>query len=138
MGEMQMWLTGSCLSFLAGGAGYVLLELLYRGRSHGCMFLCGGVCVALIGMLNEFAPALPLSVQALLGACIITGAELVFGLAFNRSFAIWDYRALPHNFRGQICPQFFGCWVILSPLAVLVDDALRALLGAPLPHYVLF
>lgn len=118
--------------------GYVLLELLFRGRSHGSMFLCGGVCVALIGLLNEVSPALPLSAQMLLGACIITGAELIFGLLFNRTYAIWDYRALPHNFRGQICPQFFVCWLVLSPVAVIVDDALRLLLGAPMPRYVLF
>lgn len=133
-----MLLPGLFLSFLAGGVGYLSLELLYRGRTYGSMFFCGGMCVALIGLLNELAPALPLSVQMLLGACIITGVELAFGLVFNRGFAIWDYRALPHNFLGQICPQFFTCWLLLSPVAVVLDDAVRLLLGAPLPQYVLF
>ena len=68
-----------CLIVLAGGAVYVCIELLWRGRSHWSMFLDSGLCAALIGMLNEWMPGLPLSAQALLGACVITGSELVFG-----------------------------------------------------------
>ena len=51
------------LLLLAGGSVYVCIELLWRGRSHGSMFLCGGLCTVLIGMLNEWAPAVRLSVQ---------------------------------------------------------------------------
>lgn len=77
------------------------IELLWRERSHGSMFLCGGLCTVLIGMLNEWAPGLPLTAQMLLGACVITASELLFGFLFNRSYAVWDYRGLPHNFRGR-------------------------------------
>ena len=116
-----------CLIVLAGGTVYVCIELLWRGRSHWSMFLDSGLCAALIGMLNEWAPGLPLSAQALLGACVITGSELVFGSLFNRSYAVWDYRALPHNVRGQICPQYFCAWLFIALLAVLLDDGLRLL-----------
>ena len=114
-----------CLIVLAGGTVYVCIELLWRGRSHWSMFLDSGLCAALIGMLNEWAPGLPLSAQALLGACVITGSELVFGSLFNRSYAVWDYRGLPHNVRGQICPQYFCAWLFIALLAVLLDDGLR-------------
>ena len=57
------------LLLLAGGSVYVCIELLWRGRSHGSMFLCGGLCTVLIGMLNEWAPGLALTAQMLLGAC---------------------------------------------------------------------
>lgn len=131
-----MNVTSWCLSLLAGGAAYVLLELLWRGRSHASMFLCGGLCTALIGLLNEYAPTLALSAQMLLGACIITGMELVFGLLFNRDFHVWDYRRMPHNFRGQICPQYFCCWLLVSLPAIVLDDGVRYLAFAePLPHY---
>ena len=80
------------LLLLAGGSVYVCIELLWRGRSHGSMFLCGGLCTVLIGMLNEWAPGLPLTAQMLLGACVITASELLFGFLFNRSYAVWDYR----------------------------------------------
>ena len=50
-----------CLIVLAGGTVYVCIELLWRGRSHWSMFLDSGLCAALIGMLNEWVPGLPLS-----------------------------------------------------------------------------
>ena len=78
------------------------------------MFLDSGLCAALIGMLNEWAPGLPLSAQALLGACVISGSELVFGFLFNRAYTVWDYRGLPHSFRGQICPQYFCAWLFIA------------------------
>ena len=34
--------------FTAGGLGYGGLELLWRGRTHWSMLLCGGVCAVLI------------------------------------------------------------------------------------------
>ena len=59
--------------------------------------------------------------------------EIVFGKIF------WDYRGLPHNVRGQICPQYFCAWLFIALLAVLLDDGLRLLaLGEPLPQYRLF
>lgn len=134
-----MPISGLFLVLLAGGASYTAVELLYRGRSHGSMFLCGGLCTLLIGLLNEWQPLLPLSVQAFTGACIITALELAFGMVFNRRWTVWDYRALPHNFKGQICPQFFTCWILLSLPAVFLDDAVRYLaFGEPLPVYRLF
>lgn len=127
------------LIVLAGGTVYVCIEFLWRGRSHWSMFLDSGLCAALIGMLNEWAPGLPLSAQALLGACVISGSELVFGFLFNRAYTVWDYRGLPHSFRGQICPQYFCAWLFIALLAVFLDDGLRVLaLGESLPHYSLF
>ena len=35
-------MTDFLLCFLLGGAGYVLIELLWRGRSHFSMFIAGG------------------------------------------------------------------------------------------------
>ena len=40
----------------SGGLTYVLIELLYRGRSHWSMFLVGGICFVLIGGLNNWFP----------------------------------------------------------------------------------
>ena len=73
--------------FFLGGAGYVLLELLYRGRSHYSMFLAGGVCFLLLGKLEEVEPRLPGVIRPLVGAGIITTVELAAGLIFNRDYA---------------------------------------------------
>ena len=103
--------------FFLGGAGYVLLELLYRGRSHYSMFLAGGICFLLLGKLEVVRPRLPGWARALVGAGIITMVELGTGLLFNRDYSVWDYRAVPGNFCGQICPRFTLLWIPLAAAA---------------------
>ena len=106
--------TGKPLIFLTGGAAYVGLELLWRGRSHGSMFLAGGLSLLLIGHLEETEPKLPLPLRALTGAGIITMVELGLGMVFNRDYAVWDYRNVPGNYLGQICLPFSLLWVPVS------------------------
>lgn len=95
--------------FCLGGAGYVGLELLYRGRSHISMFTAGGLCFLLLGQLPKFKlhPAL----RALSGAGLITAVELATGLLVNRSYQVWDYRGQPGNLWGQVCPLFMLIWI---------------------------
>ena len=40
--------------FLIGGALYYLIEVLWRGYSHWSMFILGGVCFMIMGLLNEY------------------------------------------------------------------------------------
>ena len=104
--------------FLLGGAGYIGLELLWRGRSHVSMFFAGGTCFLLLGGLQKtkLSPA----ITCLLGAGVITAVELAAGLLVNRSFRIWDYRQMPVNFLGQICLPFSLLWVPVSFGAMLL------------------
>ena len=98
--------------FCAGGAGYVGLELLWRGRSHVSMFLAGGTCFLLLGRLRK--TGWPLPVRALAGAGVITAVELAAGLVANRQHQVWDYRYLPLYFLGQICLPYSLLWVPVS------------------------
>lgn len=111
--------------FYLGGCAYVGLELLCRGRSHGSMFLAGGLCVLLIGHLNTVQPRLPLPLRAAVGAGIITMVELGFGLVVNRDYTVWDYRAQPGNLWGQICPGFFLLWTLAAGALLLLHDPLE-------------
>ena len=95
--------------FAFGGGTYVGLELLYRGRSHISMFGAGGVCFLLLGKLGQLA--LPNLLKAGVGAGLITGVELATGLLVNRDYQVWDYRSVPGNYKGQICPLFTAIWV---------------------------
>lgn len=106
---MRIW--RKCFLFCLGGGIYGAVELLYRGRTHGSMFLLGGACFLLLGRLRR----LPLSwpVLTVLGSVLVTAAELVTGLLVNRDFSVWDYRGLPWNFMGQICLQFSLLWLPL-------------------------
>ena len=123
----------NCALFVLGGAGYVGLELAWRGRSHISMFLAGGVCFLLIGQLGKVQPVLPWPVRALIGAGIITMVELATGLLVNRQYQVWDYRGRLGNFLGQICPAFTLLWIPVALLAMALyawlDVRLDRLLG---------
>ena len=95
--------------FAIGGSAYVGLELLWRRRSHISMFGAGGLCFLLLGKLGK-AP-MPKPVQAAAGAGVITAVELGTGLLVNRDYRVWDYRQVPGNFKGQICPLFTVLWI---------------------------
>ena len=108
--------------FFLGGAGYMGLEWLWRGWSHGSMFLAGGTCFLLLGKLESLRPRLRLPLRGLVGAGIITMIELLAGLLFNREYRVWDYRELPMNYHGQICLRFFLLWIPISLLAMALHS----------------
>lgn len=39
--------------FSFGGIVYVLIEMLWRGYSHWSMFILGGICFVLLGLINK-------------------------------------------------------------------------------------
>lgn len=134
-----------CKGLLLAGIGgliYAVLELLYRGRTHWTMMVLGGVLFVLIGLLNEVLPwDMPLVLQGLLGALAVTGAELAAGLILNvrLGLGIWDYSNVPLNLWGQICLPFSALWVLLSAVAVVLDDWLRYWIWhEERPHYTVF
>lgn len=124
---------------LVGGGIYVLLELIWRGRSHWTMFLLGGICFVSLGMINEVIPwNMPLWQQVFIGACIVTGLEFFAGCIVNLwlGWSIWDYSGLSGNILGQICPQFFVLWMPVALAAIVLDDWLRYWWFAEeKPHY---
>ena len=96
--------------FAIGGGVYVGLEMLWRGRSHVSMFAAGGICFLLLGAMRRIS----LPGRLILGPLAITAVELAAGLLVNRDYEVWDYRALPGNFLGQICPAYCFLWLPLS------------------------
>lgn len=120
---MKFW--KQAVLFYLGGCAYMGLELLWRGRSHGSMFLAGGTCFLLIGHLNHVRPRLPLPLRAVAGAGIVTMVELAVGLAANRTYEVWDYREQAGNFLGQICPLFSALWIPVSLMALGLHELLQ-------------
>ena len=68
----------------------------------------------LIGKLSNWLAKIPLAAQLLLFSAMITFLELLTGLAVNGSYGVWDYRAVPYNFLGQICLPFTLLWIPVS------------------------
>lgn len=112
--------------FLTGGRLYTWIELLWLGRTHWSMFLLGGLCFVIMGLLNEYR--IPwhwcLLRQSAVSACIITIFEFVTGCVVNLwlGWDVWDYSGLPFNLCGQICLYFFLLWIPLSMAGIVLDD----------------
>ena len=111
-----------------GGLLYVVLELIWRGRSHWTMFLLGGICFVALGLINEILPwSMALWKQILIGMAAITVLEFLTGCIVNLwlGWNIWDYSRLPGNILGQICPQYCLLWLPVSLAGIVLDDWLR-------------
>lgn len=137
---MKMFLKYLTL-FLAGGAFYYALEVLFRGYSFLAMAGCGGLCFVICGALNEKNRCMPLVLQQLIAACGVTAIEFLFGLILNvwLGLHMWDYSNMPGNILGQICPQFTTLWFFLSAMGIVLDDYIRwVFFGEEKPHYHLF
>ncbi len=126
---------------IIGGLLYVLCELCFRGYSHWTMAIVGGICGYCVGELDEYIPwEMPFILQCMLGAVVITIVEFFSGCIINLGLGwnVWDYSELPGNVLGQICPQFFGLWVILCIIWIPLYDCIDYLLfNGEKPHYYL-
>ncbi|MGN1081747.1 MAG: hypothetical protein ACI4QV_06620 [Acutalibacteraceae bacterium] len=107
------------LLFFLGGAGYNLIEILWRGRTHWSMFFLGGVCFCMVGKNAEKKDD-PFIKKCVVSALEITGAEFICGIIVNEIFKmnVWDYSVLPLNIRGQICALYSFFWLLLSAPAI--------------------
>jgi len=105
------------------------------------MFILGGVCFVAIGLINELFPwELGIVWQSMIGAVIVTVCEFITGLVVNvwLGLNVWDYSNMPFNVMGQICLPFSLAWVVLSAIAIVLDDYLRYwMFGEEKPHYKL-
>lgn len=111
------------LCFAAGAAGYSILELLWRGRTHWTMALTGGVCLTAIREICRSKKPHCLLRCCLRGCLFITAAELLVGRVVNLRlhWNVWDYSRLPLNFQGQICVEYSALWFLLClPLCAVL------------------
>ena len=117
----------TCL-FICYGSLYVIIELIYRQYSHWTMFLLGGLCGVLIGLLNELLPwEMRLYKQVLIGDILVVSLEFITGCVVNiwLGWNVWDYSSLPFNLYGQICLPFALLWMPLVLVTIILDDYLR-------------
>ena len=142
------------LLFLIGGRVYTWIELLWRGFTHWTMFILGGGCFVIMGLLNEYKFSWKMSLlkQSLISAVVIIVFEFITGCIVNLwlGWDVWDYSNLPFNLLGQICLYYFLLWIPLSAVGIILDDWIRYLAYIMLhrhfpcmqkrerPHHILF
>lgn len=140
--RLIMKLSKKLILFLIGGISYYLIEILWRGYSHSSMFILGGICFVLIGLINNFLSwDTPLWRQQLIATGIITTLEFIFGVFLNiwLKLNIWDYSNMGLNVLGQISLGYSILWFFLSLPALFLDDWLRwKLFEEEKPRYKLF
>lgn len=125
--EMKMFFKYLFLFHLGGGT-YTTIELLYRNETYIQMYVLGGLCFLICGLLNEiYEWDLGLIKQVLIGTIIVTFLEFATGMIFNvwLGMNMWSYHDLPFNLYGQIALPFVGAWMILVLIAILIDDQIR-------------
>ncbi|MBO5454244.1 MAG: hypothetical protein J6A69_09835 [Clostridia bacterium] len=117
--------------FSVGGIGYGIIEILWRGYTHWCMLIAGGICFVNFSYIAEKFKRRCLLFKAMLCAFNITAVEMLFGFVFNICLKkkVWDYSNQPLNFLGQICPLYTFLWGILGavfiPLAETLNKKIR-------------
>ena len=125
--------------FFIGGKLYTLIEILWRGFTHWTMFILGGGCFVIMGLLHEYRFSWKDSLlkQSVISAVIITIFEFITGCIVNLwlGWAVWDYSNLPFNLLGQICLYYFLLWIPLSTVGIVLDDWIRYGLYLALHRY---
>ena len=146
MSRAGRWVLSMLLWFW-GGTVYFLLEVAYKTATHEpqriswTMLVVAILLTVAVERCGEQLPwRVPLWLQALCCAVLVTVVELAAGLILNvwLGLGVWDYSHLPGNFLGQICPQFFGVWFVLCLVFIPAFDWLRYLVeGGDKPKYYL-
>ena len=124
--------------FGVGGTVYYLMEIIWRGYSHCSMFALSGVCFIIIDLLNQtWKNIRSLIFLIILCTLIITVLEFVTGLIVNLwlGLGVWDYSNMPFNLMGQICLFFSLLWLLVTCIAILVDNLLRWFCFHDVPAY---
>ena len=102
--------------FIFGAIAYTCIEILWRGHTHPTMTVMGGGCFVFIYLLRLAAPDLNILVRCLIGAAVISAAELAIGYVVNLKLGweVWDYSTLKFNFMGQISLFYSFLWYLLA------------------------
>ena len=139
---MQHFLLKYLFLFWFGGSTYVTIEVLWRGYSHWTMLLLAGFLFIIIGLLNEIWEwETSILLQILISTCLATFLEFIVGYIINIKLGwnIWDYSNVPFNFMGQICLPYTLLWIIISFIAIILDDIIRwKFFNEEKPRYTLF
>lgn len=128
--------------FSLGGQTYYTLEVAWRGWSHWSMWILGGLCFLMMGLVNEiFSWKTPLIYQMIIGGFTTTVMEFITGCTVNLwlGWDIWDYSDVPYNLMGQICLRSSVLWCFISLIGIILDDWCRYLFfGEEKPRYKIF
>lgn len=131
--------------FIACGAIYVSIELLFRGYSHWSMFILAGIlgvfCIDTPNNIYGFD--LDYRIQVAISTILCTLGEGLTGLYVNiyKGWNVWNYSSLPFTFFWGQCNLFFVlAWAaIIGLFGIWFCDAFNFYIAHidPVPYYVI-
>lgn len=128
--------------WLWGGFVYYCIELLWRGHSHPSMFIVGGICLVMLGGMNNYLPwRMGFVWQVLIGTLGVLVIEFIAGLIVNiwLDLNVWDYSNLRFNIMGQVSLLFYFLFLPVVAFGIWLDDFLRwKIYGEQKPTYRAF
>ena len=142
--EQKLLIFKNIVLFVLGFCLYCTIEVLFRGFSFASMGILGGLAVVIIDKINDrISWDMDLTIQALIGAFIITTMEFIVGeiaLRTNILPVMWDYSDIALNIDGVICAPFMIAWAALSIIAIWVADAVNYYVfeDTETPYYMIF
>lgn len=109
----------------------MLLELLWRKRTHWSMGILGGIVFLLLYLVFTRIGPERLLLKGVVGMAIITSLEFLAGTVVNvrLKWNVWDYSGLPVNLYGQVCLLYSGLWFLLSMFVALIIQAIAQAFG---------
>lgn len=140
MSKTMQTLIKSLTLFTIGGLLYGIIEIAWRGHTHISMFVVGGLCFVLIGLLDEIQKPISVLGQLPIAAFLVTAIEFTSGVIVNliMGLQVWDYSNLPLNIWGQVCLPFSLIWLVLAFPAIIIEDSLRVMLFNEAPKTLQF
>jgi len=110
--------------FLVFGVIYYFIEIIFNGHSNWSSIIMGGIGGILISIINLFySHDTPKWKQITLTTFIMIFIELFSGLLLRAmGFNFWNYSNKFMNVEGLICLQYSLYWLLLSPIAIQLDD----------------
>ena len=113
--------------FLVFGVTYYLIEVVFNGHSNWSSIIMGGVGGILISLINfYYSYDTPKWKQITLTTFVMIFIELSSGLLLRAlGFEFWDYSHRFLNVEGLICLRYSLYWLVLSPIAIELDDLIE-------------
>lgn len=147
MMNMRKW-TLNTLLWSWVGTVYFFMEVIWktlRGHPEAISWTMLALAIVLSIPLErcgaEVPWEMPLWLQSVLCGTLIMVVEFIAGVVLNiwLGLGVWDYSNLWGNLFGQVCPQFWAIWVVLSAPAIVLLDWIRYIIdGGDRPKYKLY
>lgn len=113
--------------FLVFGLTYYFIEVVFNGHSNWSSIIMGGIGGILISFINiYYSIDTPKWKQITITTLVMIFIELTSGMLLRAlGFEFWNYSNRFLNVEGLICLRYSLYWLILSTLAIQLDDFLE-------------